>query len=197
MRLKPRQPSANRAAAIDVDDFLPPPPRLSQEAAGQFRALREQIMASVEPENFLERVYANEMAHLLWQIRASQARIERLTANAREEGLLRLLAGRCNDLPNLITGLRLRAPDAMETLAALLEEFGLTSVDVEAHARAAIAGEVANIERDCDAKRDQFDSLVQSFEKRRFLIAERCSRLAETKRRELAPPPPLLTGTDA
>ena len=185
------RPSAhNPATPMDVDQFFPLPPGFTKEGELHFRALRQQILASVEPENFLERAYANEMAHLLWQIRVNQARIESLTANAREEGLVRLLSGRCEDLSNLISGLRRRAPDALKALTTLLENYGLTQVDVDAHAHAAIAGEVVNLERDCDAKRDQFDRLVQSFEKRRFLIAERLSRLAETARKAIAPPPP-------
>ncbi len=184
------------ATASDVDQFFPPPPGFSKEDARLFRGLRQQILASIEPENFLERIYANEMAHLLWQIRVNQARMESLTANAREEGLVRLLSGRCADLPNLISGLRRRGTDATKTLTALLEDYGLTQVDVDAHAHAAIAGEVVNLERDCDAKRDQFDRLVQSFEKRRFLIAERLSRLVEIKRKELSPITPQVTGDD-
>ena len=183
------------ATDSDLDQFFLPPAGFSKEDGRLFRGLRQQIMASLAPENFLERVYANEMAHLLWQIRVNQARIESLAANAREEGLVRLLSGRCKDLPNLIGGLRRGALDAIETLEALLDDYGLTQVDVDAHAHAAIAGEVVNLERDCDAKRDQFDRLVQSFEKRRFLIAERLSRLAETSRKAIAPPsPPMFQG---
>ena len=185
-----RKSNVTSSKASDVDQFLPLPPGFSKEDEHLFRALRQQILASVEPENFLERAYANEMAHLLWQVRVNQVRIESLTINAREEGLVRLLTGRCDDLPNLIKGLRRRDHDAVKTVEALLQDFGLTQVDIDAHARAAIASEVLHLERDCDAKRDQFDRLVQNFEKRRFLIAERLSRLAETARKEIAPPPP-------
>ncbi|MCX8504124.1 MAG: hypothetical protein ORN52_09135 [Beijerinckiaceae bacterium] len=195
MKTSPRKYAArpaahNLAAPSDVDQFFPLPHCFSKEDEGQFRALRQHIMASVEPENFLERAYANEMAHLLWQVRLNQARIESLTVNASEEGLVRLLTGRCDDLPNLIKGLRRRDHDAVKTVEALLKDFNLTQVDIDAHAHAAIASDVLHLERDCDAKRDQFDRLVQNFEKRRFLIAERISRLAEMARKEIAPPPP-------
>ena len=185
-----RPAAHNFAAPSDVDQFFSLPHCFSKEYEGQFRALRQHIMASVEPENFLECAYANEMAHLLWQVRVNLARIESLTVNAREEGLVHLLTGRCDDLPNLIKGLRRRDPDAIKVLEALLRDFNLTQVDIDAHARAAIAPDVLHLERDCDAKRDQFDRLVQNFEKRRFLIAERLSRLAEMARKEIAPPPP-------
>jgi hypothetical protein len=200
MKTSPRKSAAlpvahNLATMIDVDQFFPLPRCFSKEDEGQFRALRQHIMASVEPQNFLERAYANEMAHLLWQVRLNLARIESLTINAREEGLVRLLTGRCEDLPNLIKGLRRRDPDAVKTLEALLQDFGLTQVDIDAHAHAAIASELLQFERDCDAKRDQFDRLAQNFEKRRFLIAERLSRLAETQRnKNTPPPPPMLEG---
>jgi hypothetical protein len=200
MKTSPQKSAArpaahNFATPIDVDQFFPLPRCFSKEDEGQFRALRQHIMASVEPQNFLERAYANEMAHLLWQVRLNLARIESLTINAREEGLVRLLAGRCEDLTNLIKGLRRRDPDAVKTLEALLQDFGLTQVDIDAHAHAAIASDVFQLERDCDAKRDQFDRLVQNFEKRRFLIAERLSRLAETQRnKNMPPPPPMLQG---
>jgi len=185
-----RKSNVTSAKTIEVDQFFQLPPGFSKEDEHLFRALRQQILASVEPENFLECAYVNEMAHLLWQVRANLARIESLTINSREEGLVRLLTGRCEDLTNVIKGLRRRDPDAMTLVETLLRDFNLTQVDIDAHARAAIASDVLHLERDCDAKRDQFDRLVQSFEKRRFLIAERLSRLAEMARRETAPPPP-------
>ena len=181
--------------AADLDEFFPLPRGFSKEDKDQFRALRQNIMISVEPENFLERAYANEMTHLLWQVRVNLARIEILTINAREEGLVRLLAGRCEDLPALIKGLRRRDSDAVKAVEVLLQDFSLTQVDIDAHAHAAIASDVLHLERDCDAKRDQFDRLVQNFEKRRFIIAERLSRLADTQRnKNTPPPPPMLQG---
>ena len=195
MNAPQRKLNVTSATPIDVDQFFPLPRCFSKEDEGQFRALRQHIVASVEPQNFLERAYANEMAHLLWQVRLNLARIESLTINAREEGLVRLLMGRCDNLPNVIKGLRRRDPDAVKTLEALLQDFGLTQVDIDAHAQAAIASEVLQLERDCDAKRDQFDRLAQNFEKRRFVIAERLSRLAETQRnKNTPPPPPMLEG---
>ena len=201
MKTLPRKSQAQPAAPdlatpSDVEKFFPLPPGFSKEDEHLFRALRQQILASVEPQNFLERAYANEMAHLLWQVRLNQARIESLTINAREEGLVRLLTGRCDDLTNMIKGLRRRDPDAIKVLETLLKDFNLTQVDIDAHAHAAIASDVLHLERDCHAKRDQFDRLVQNFEKRRFLIAERLSRLAEMARKEIAPPPPPMLETE-
>lgn len=163
----------------EVEQLFPLPPSFRKNDQHDFAQLRGQIFKSIEPENFIEAVYANEMSHLLWKIRRNRVATDSLIANARVEGLLRLLVGRCDDLLNLVEGVRRHDDDAQKRVTLKLEALGLTEVDVEVQTRAALGVEIERLERDSDMRREQFDLLAQNFEKRRLIIIERLRRSAE------------------
>ena len=163
----------------EVEQIFPLPLSFRKNDQRDFSQLRENIFKAIKPENFVEAIYANEMSHLLWQIRRNRLAIDSLIANAKEEGLLRLLAGRCDDLPHLLEGVRRRDQDALKRVTLRLEDLGLTQADVDIQTRAALGEEVERLERDSDMRREQFDLLAQNFEKRRLIIIERLRREAE------------------
>lgn len=162
------------------------PPGLGKEEKKKFIALREKISTAVGPQDFIETIYVEELTHLLWQIHDLRDRIESLVNNAREEGLIALLNGRCENLAELVAAFRRRDPDAIKTIKQKLDEFDLTQFDVDTHARQMLGRDILVLEQTIEAKRDQFERYVQSYEKRRLIVAERLRRLAEIEPKEIS-----------
>jgi len=162
------------------------PPGLGKEEKKKFIALREKISTAVGPQDFIETIYVEELTHLLWQIHDLRDRIESLVNNAREEGLIALLNGRCENLAELVAAFRRRDPDAIKTIKQKLDEFDLTQFDVDTHARQMLGRDILVLEQTIEAKLDQFERYVQSYEKRRLIVAERLRRLAEIEPKEIS-----------
>lgn len=175
-------PPSLMGETIDGPFFLPP--GLGKDEMKKFIALGEKIKRAVEPRDFIETIFVEEMTHLLWQIHEIRNRIESLISNAKEEGLITLLNGRCENLAELVAAFRLRDPEATKTLNEKLQEFDLTQFDVDTHARQAVGRDIIILEHSIEANRDQFERLVQSYEKRRLIVAERLRRLAEAQPNE-------------
>lgn len=171
---------------IESPFFLPP--GLGKEEKKKFKVLREKILEAVDPQDFIETIFVEEMSHLLWQIYETRHRIESLTSNAKEEGVIALLNGRCENLAELVSSFRRRDPEAIKALKDKLQEFDLNQFDVDTHARQAVGKDIIILEQSIEAKRDQFERLVQSYEKRRLIVAERLRRLAEAQPKELIAP---------
>lgn len=164
------------------------PPGLGKEEKKKFKILREKILEAVDPQDFIETIFVEEMSHLLLQIYETRHRIESLTSNAKEEGVIALLNGRCENLAELVSSFRRRDPEAIKDLKDKLQEFDLNQFDVDTHARQAVGKDIIILEQSIEAKRDQFERLVQSYEKRRLIVAERLRRLAEAQPKELIAP---------
>jgi len=162
------------------------PPGLGKEEKKKFIALREKISTAVGPQDFIETIFVEELTHLLWQIHDLRDRIESLVNNAREEGLIALLNGRCENLAELVAAFRRRDPDAIKTIKQKLDEFDLTQFDVDTHARQMLGRDILVLEQTIEAKLDQFERYVQSYEKRRLIVAERLRRLAEIEPKEIS-----------
>jgi hypothetical protein len=160
------------------------PPGLSKDEKKKFESLQDNIMTALDPQDFIEATYVDQLSHLLWQIQQIRNRIESLTINAREEGIIAVLNGRCENLAELVAAYRRRDPEAINTIGKKLQEFVLTQFDIDTHARQAVGRELINLEQALEAKRDQFERFVQSYEKRRFIVAERLRRLAEIQPKE-------------
>jgi hypothetical protein len=165
------------------------PPGLGKEDKKKFSKIREKIMRAIEPQDFIETIYVDELSHLLWQIQEIRNRIESLTINAREEGIIAILNGRCENLAELVSGHRRRDPEALKIINEKLKEFRLTQFDIDTHARQAVGREIIVLEQALEAKRDQFERFVQSYEKRRFIVAERLRRLAEVEPKAIGASP--------
>ena len=160
------------------------PPGLSKDEKKKFESLQDNIMTALDPQDFIEATYVDQLSHLLWQIQQIRNRIESLTINAREEGIIAVLNGRCENLAELVAAYRRRDPEAINTINKKLQEFELTQFDIDTHARQAVGREIINLEQALEAKRDQFERFVQSYEKRRFIVAERLRRLVEIQPKE-------------
>ena len=76
--------------------------------------------------------------------------------------------------------------DAIKTIKQKLDEFDLTQFDVDTHARQMLGRDILILEQTIEAKRDQFERYVQSYEKRRLIVAERLRRLAESEPKEIS-----------
>jgi hypothetical protein len=119
--------------------LVPNPPLLVTESADEFESMSAELEAEIQPRGYIERMYAAEIACIVWEIqrwRRSRAAIINAAFNPALERLLRqLLAGtEAEDAAEDLAYRWFTNAAAKEQVAAILGRFGLDESAIEAQA---------------------------------------------------------------
>ena len=104
--------------------FFGPPPLIAGEDQAQYEAMRDQISAAVEPLDFLEEIWVNDVVNLVWEMQ----RLRRLkaTCSSRRSQCFYKFVHVVDDQRNLAMNWAAREPDAVAKVDAALAATGLT-----------------------------------------------------------------------
>ena len=69
--------------------FFGPPPLIAGEDQAQYEAMRDQISAAVQPLDFLEEIWVNDVVNLVWETQ----RLRRLRAELLQSAVPSIILG--------------------------------------------------------------------------------------------------------
>jgi hypothetical protein len=129
--------------------FFGPPPLITGEDQAQYEAMRDRVSAAVEPRDFLEEIWVNDVVNLVWETQRLRRLRGALLQAAAPEGLhhiLQWVVGKnCDE--KWVVGWAARKPDAVAAVEGTLAKAGLTRDSVTAQTLALKIDELERIDR--------------------------------------------------
>jgi hypothetical protein len=159
-----------------LDDLLGPPPLMENDNRADYEGLKERLQGALNPSNAMENIWVRDILDLQWELlRLRRLRILFLDS-ASHIGLRRVLSDRLESykINSLVSGWALRNEDALEETYGLLDKWGLTEQDIDAHT---LVASIDTLER--------FDRMIAQLEARRNSVLREIDRHRDALARRL------------
>jgi hypothetical protein len=159
-----------------------PAPLIPGEKAETYEEVRRRMVATLKPTDFLEEMWAGEMAELVWEIQRLRRIKANLLSGCAQEGMERVLHSVGLDTPfSTSTGWAAREPRAMRRAEGALSASGFTLDTVMARTLSERISDIERIDRMTARAEHRRNVSLQQIRRHRAAFGEKLRHASESE----------------